>query len=385
MNIIYAVKNQIGVYHEAQALYCKSQYLQNYQRNLEQISERKAWKLNGLGAQYRGDAASKVDTEGIIERAQINGVSFVQQDKVLYSISVEEFSGIFMKNPLAAEETEDHVIHDNKTGFFALDYNQTTGETVVALQHSTSRNLALLDIHTSRYRLITEGDSIDDNPVWSKKDHNIIFYDSRGIGRTQHGVMAEIGPAVINRLDMKSGELQEVISVNGYDCFLPKTDEKGHLYFIKKPHEKKSGSCLKDILLIPFRISKAIYKWIEWFTIMHTGQPLTSGGDNPAKQRDGNDLKTIIINGNIINADKAYKENCAKKEKFPGIAPHDWELVRLEFDGKLTTIKKGVVDFEITRGGEILYSNGRHLIKIDASQHEVLLATKDLIHKVKAW
>jgi hypothetical protein len=384
MNILYAVKNQIGCYHGAASSYCKSQYLLNYQKNLEQISERKAWKSSGLGAKYRGDTDRKIDSERVIEGAAINGISFVQADKVLYSVSVEDFSGIFIKNPYAAEEAEDHIIHDNKTAFFALDYNQATGETVVALQHSNVRNIAILDINTSRYRLITEGDSMDDNPVWSKKDHSTILYDSRGIGRTQNGTFAEIGPSVINKLDMKTGDLKEIVCINGYDCFLPKTDEQGNIYFIKKPHQKKSNTSIKDILLIPFRISKAIYNWIEWFTIAHTGQPLGSSGENPAKHRDDNELKHIIINGNLINAEKAYKENCAKNEKFPGIAPRDWELVRQEIDGNFTCIKKGVVDFDIAANGEIFYSNGRHLIKIDTQQQEELLETKDLIHKVKA-
>lgn len=160
-------------------------------------------------------------------------------------------------------------------------------------------------------------------------------------------------------MELNTGKLEEVATVKSHDCYLPKLDGQDNLYFIKRPYQKPHhGTSLIEILQIPFKISKAIYKWIEFFTIRHTGEPLTSAGNNPAKLKQ--DLRRMIIGGNIINAEQSLEENRRHGEPFHGIAPRSWELVRYTKDGELITVKKGVLAYDLTDTGEIVYSNGHY-------------------------
>lgn len=146
---------------------------------------------------------------------------------------------------------------------------------------------------------------------------NVIYYDSAGIGRNKQGIPICLDPRSIQRLELNTGKLEEVATVKSHDCYLPKLDGQDNLYFIKRPYQKPHhGTSLIEILQIPFKISKAIYKWIEFFTIRHTGEPLTSAGNNPAKLKQ--DLRRMIIDGNIINRNNLLKKTAVTESLSPG-------------------------------------------------------------------
>lgn len=333
---------------------------------------------------FLGAGHSPVNVNAV-EQAIVNGIGTLESDdKIIYSVEVENNSGIFIKYLNDDKEMEHHVIHDAKAGFYNLDYNRTTGEVAVAVQQSpTERNIAILDIKTSRYSVITEGDSIDNNPVWGKANPEIIYFDSTGVGRNGQGMVIGFSSKVINRLNTQTGELCELISFDGHDCFQPKVDGKDNVYFIKRPYQSpfSKSISIKDIIFIPFKILKAIFKWIEFFTIKHTGEPLVTGGSNPAKSKEL-DQQQIIINGNIINAEKIMKENSARGEKYPGIAPKEWELLKMDRSGSLSCIKKGVMGYDVDSEGNIVYSNGKYIIRILEDGKEEVVEKIDMVDKM---
>jgi hypothetical protein len=382
--IVIASRNQILCHKDSKLSYLNSQYLKNYKKNIDEINKKYEWKTQGINAMFLGTGHSPVNVNAV-EQANINGISALgSEDKVIYSVEVENNSGIFIKYLDDDKEMEHHVIHDSKAGFYNLDYNKTTGEVVVSVQQSpTERNIAILDINASRYRVITEGDSIDDNPVWGKLNYENIYFDSTGVGRNGQGDIIGFSPKVINRLNIQTGELCELIAFEGYDCFMPKVDSSDNIYFIKRPYQSpfNSSISIKDIILIPFKILKAIFKWIEFFTIRHTGEPLVTGGSNPAKSKEM-DPQQIIINGNIINAQKVMKENNARGEKYPGIAPKEWELVKMDRDGNFTCIKKGVIGYDVDKEGNIIFSNGKYIIRILEDGKEEVVDNIDMIDKL---
>lgn len=182
---------------------------------------------------------------------------------------------------------------------------------------------------------------------------------------------------------LTTGDLEEVVSSEKYDYYLPKSDEEGNVYFIRKPfsiNEKPKGS-IKDTLLIPVKISRAIYNWMELFTMRYSGETFKKRGPNPAKSDP--DEKQVFINGNLINADKALKENQKRGEKFPGIAPGDWELIKLDSAGKTHTLKRGVIDYDLTSEGDIIYSNGNSLIKLSIDGQEEVISKVELARVIK--
>jgi hypothetical protein len=384
--IVFTSKDKLGLWMDDGLDYYESQYISKYQKNKLEISKKYEWKTQGVNSAFRGDIQHSLFNIEDSTKATINGVDFLCDDEnVIYSVSVDDNSGIFIKNLKDSSEPEKHVMHDNKVVFCNLDYNKATNQLAVAVQNTAwERNIAVMDINDSKYSSITEGDSIDDNPVWGRVNPKILYYESTGVGRDNQGNVIGFAPRVVNKLDLSTGELVEVASYQGFDCIYPKVDNKDNLYFIKRPYESSLNKKVSIIeyLLIPFKIIRAIFKWIELFTIMHTGEPLTSKGSNPAKSKQM-DSKDLIINGNIINAEKILKENLARGEKYAGIAPKEWELVRLDADGKQKSIKKGVLGFDINKNDEVIYSNGKYIIKISSDGKEEVVEKVDFIETIK--
>jgi len=81
--------------------------------------------------------------------------------------------------------------------------------------------------------------------------------------------------------------------------------------------------------------------------------------------------------------DQALKENSAKGDAYPGIAPRTWERTRLEKDGSLTCVRKGVIDFDLTGNGEVVFSNGKFLIRINREGKEQVIEKVDLVNRVR--
>ena len=384
--IIFAARHRLGCCAGDSATFATCHYLEKYKRNRETIEKRNAWKTEGMGAAFQnvqqrhGPGAEEIDA-----RAAVNGLAFARDNKIIYSLSVESYSGIFLKDPKDDGETEGHIIHDNKTAFLNLDYHPETDEIVVSVQDSAwERHLALFEPKSSRYRKVTEGECVDENPVWGKRASRAGYYDSAGIGKDGAGRFFGVGEKTINRLDLDSGMTSELIAVAKHDCFLPRVDRDDRIYLIKRPFKKPGPRPMtfKDFLLIPWRLGRAIYSWMQFFSMRYTGEPLSSAGPNPTQAKE-KDPKEIFLNGNMINAEQALKENRAKGDAFPGIAPRSWELTRQEKDGSLTRIKRGVIDFDLTGNGEIVYSNGKYLIRIDREGKEQVIETMDLINRVR--
>ena len=232
--IIFAAKNKLGCCGKSAAFFTTCHYLEKYKKNRQTIEKRNAWKTQGMGAAFRGAQTEGRDPEEIDARAAVNGLAFAGDDKIVYSLSVEDYSGIFLKNPKDDGETEGHVIHDNKTLFLNLDYQRETHEMIASVQDSAwERHLALFEPKSSRYRKVTEGDCVDENPVWGKRAKRSVYYDSAGVGKDGEGRFFGVSERTINRLDLDSGTITELVSVPKYDCVHPRVDQGRQTLFHK--------------------------------------------------------------------------------------------------------------------------------------------------------
>ena len=387
MKIIFAAGSKIALLKEDKLEYLESNYLKTYRKNIKEIADRRSWKTEGMGAQFRGDINpykyAENENEGF---ASINGISLIEEGKkIVYSISFHGYSGIFIKSLIDEEELETHIIHGSKAKFYSMDLKSGTNEMVVAIEDSgIEKNLAVMDMNNGHYHFITEGDSIDENPVWGRASDNCIYFDTRGIGRDDSGQIVGYSTKEICKLNLETSEIEEVVAMKDFDCSLPKEDEEGNIYFIKKPYNMpvdKSAS-FKDFVLIPVKLLKAVFNFLEFFTMRYTGEAFKTRGANPAKGK--NDPKEMFIHDNLVNVEKSLKENQSSGERYPGIAPRSWELVKMDNKGDITTIKKGVIDFDLTSEGEIVYSNGKHIIKRSSDGTEKLLKEVELASRIRA-
>lgn len=384
--VIFAAEEKLGLVNEGSISYLNSQYLARYNKNRFEIKNRNSWKTEGQGAAFMGVSNEMSHFDPSYTRAKVNGITALKEaDRILYTITVNDMSGIFSKNPFDDSDSEMHIIHKSNVEFLNIDYNSCNEKLVVSVrENSFEKHLAILDVNKGHYDFITEGESMDENPSWSATNNQVIYYDSCGIGLDTATSQVANGPRSICRLDLTAGTADEVISEEKYDYIKPKEDKLGNLYFIKKPLKQKSRKYINflDILLFPFRLLKALFGWLNFFTMRYSGENLITRGQNPAKAKEKTP-EEIFIEGNLVNAEKALKENKNSGDKYPGFAPGSWELVKLGPDGQIVRVKKGVIDFDIDSKGRIYYSNGIYLVRISEDLSEEVIGKVQLATKVK--
>ena len=83
-------------------------------------------------------------------------------------------------------------------------------------------------------------------------------------------------------------------------------------------------------------------------------------------------MRQMLIWGNLIDADDAARKG--KDEEDAGLVPRSWELVA-ERDGKPRVLAHGVVSFDLTPDGGVVYSTGRAIYRLAPS------GAKDKLHE----
>ncbi|MDE6746305.1 MAG: hypothetical protein K2J72_06660, partial [Oscillospiraceae bacterium] len=81
---------------------------------------------------------------------------------------------------------------------------------------------------------------------------------------------------------------------------------------------------------------------------------------------------------NVSNAETLDKINEANGDKHGCIMPASRVLIRRTADGSEEIIKKGVLDYILDGDGNVIVSNGRHLLRIDRDGNETHIAKAKL-------
>lgn len=357
-----------------------SDYIQKYIATGAQLSAQRAWKNAGYGARFRGETAELPEEQRI--DAFVNSVNLTAPRQVFYTFSVNEVSGLYKKDFSAEKYPEAHVIHSQNTEFLASCCDGDNGCAVAVKSDGLTSHIAELDLASGDYRLLTGGDSADNNPSFSLKNGDRILYDSAGVGRDYAGNFLAYSDRSIYCLNRATRAVDEICKKDGKSLIKPKEDRDGNLYYIEKPTQYKTrkSNIFLDILLIPVKILVAIYRFLETFVMMFTGKTFTSHDANPTKGREQNS-RQIMIDGNMINVDKEYKRNLKNADKEGGIVPLSWQLTVRKPDGTEIVLKKGVTAYDIADEG-IVYSNGKRVYLLDRDGKSKKLADGKLILQV---
>lgn len=375
--LLFMTNEQMGSINEDKTLsFFNSQYVEQYNKNKQSIKLRQQWKTQGTGAKFMGMDKDLSHLEASQTFKRPTGICLTDTPGYfIYAIQVDEFFGMFSKSLDSKEEAEGHIMHTNNIQMYDLDYNSANQKVILSLgQDGISRHLALLNPKIAHYQVLTEGECIDANPSWSKAKANTIVYDSCGIGVDSNGIPIAFSEHNICRLNLDTCEIDEVISFEGFDCIKPKEDAEGNIYFIRRPKAHKGRQAnptdmLINILFIPVKIVRALFMWLNFFTIRYTGDSLSTNTKNGTKAKKKSE-EELFIEGNLIKADQNQKANERKGEKYAGILPRDWELMKYTPTGELISIKKGVLAFDIYSNGSIIYSNGKYLVKVIENEEE---------------
>lgn len=153
----------------------------------------------------------------------------------------------------------------------------------------------------------------------------------------------------------------------------------GDLYFIKRPYEPPHttvGNLLLDTLMFPFRLLRAVFHYLNFFSMMYSKKPLTSAGG----PRINEDAKTLILRGKRIETEKALKK-LQPIQGAPSLVPQTWQLVRCKQNGEQTIIATHVASYCINNDDHIIYSNGCGVFYVNG-QLSIKVAQENLIEEV---
>lgn len=334
-----------------------------YIRNSKEIARRKDWKTQGTGARFLG--TYQPGSEEMEVRAGVESLGLTDDGKIIYAVNFEDSCGLYMKDPGDEKDAPETLLtRRSDTQLFSFDAQANGSRIIASISDGREKHLALYREEDPALRLITEGESVDISPIFDRNDPDVVYYSSAGIFvNANHAV--HYSHYVLNRFDTSTGQIDELLADEKYDYIYPRQDSEGRLYCIKRPRAKERGvgSIFLDVLLLPVRLLKALFFWLNFFSQRYSGESLskTVKGPNPAKNQQAKE-EDIFIEGNLIQVEKTLKENSTKNEKHPGIAPQSWELVRI--DGSVeVSIQKGVLDYAFAKDGTLFYSNGRYILK----------------------
>ncbi|MBO5889299.1 MAG: hypothetical protein J6Q58_04080 [Clostridia bacterium] len=374
--IIFNSGMKILEYSSGKVTEHNSDFFDRYIINSIRESEKDAWKHSGAGAEFRGDAINNLRNKQSNEiiRSEITSLSFIDNENINYSLFINEISAVYGKNLSDKKSSESHILHDNN--LIIKGSSEVNGKIALTVSNdSVTSHLAIYSKLDNDYRLVTDGDSCDEYPSYSNSNDGVILFSSKGVGRDYNGNFVEYSPSSIFTYNEYSLEVNEIFANPDYSFIKPKQNKNGEIYAIRKPiKERKQSNLLLNVLLIPFRLVKAIYYMFESFTKAYTGKGFTENSSNPAKRNDKNP-RQIFIDGNLIYADKEYKLNKKHAGDLAGIIPRSYELVKLLNNGEVEVIKKGVIAYDFCDDGFIV-SNGKYILKTDGNKTEKITECK---------
>lgn len=387
MKIVYNDGLKLITYENGKTCEFGCEFHEKYIDAAKKEAKNSEWKTQGQGARFMG-AQRNINPEKA-DVSYYNSVSFYNSpDKLIFSVTVNGLSGVLTKDLTAETDSEGHIIHSRDEMFCGAAPGADGNSFATCVKENfVNSHLAVYNLAADDYSTVTDGDSADFDAVYSVKNPNVIYFSSKGAGRDGEGEFVKYSPSSVYSFNTMSGEVDEVLSDSDKSLVKFKDDKNGNFYYIVKPEkQEKRGfwGTMLDIVLIPWRILKAIFNFFEFFTIAFTGKGFSEKSNNPAKPRDKSQ-KELFIEDNFINAEEEYKKNLRHKDNFAGIAPWDWKLVKRSPSGEETVIKNGVIDYCLLRDGGVIYTNGKHVIKLADGKTEKIadaaLCTKVAVYE----
>ncbi len=356
-----------------------SPYVQESLDRQERSRERHSWKQGtsfgiAAGGNLRNFEASD-------KPVLATSVAFEANGDLLYFLRDESIGGLFRRE--AASGNEMRLLLKQSLSLSDLSLSPDGGTLAASSRQSAGvANIVLLNSDGSAYREVTGGDTVDAAPAWIPEAPNRLLFQSSGLARDDQGYIVAQGHASIQMLNMESGSITPVLENPRFDHLKPRVSPAGNLLFIRRPFEAphyKVESMLTDTLLFPFRLLRALFHYLNFFSLMYTRKPLTSAS-GPAVQAD---IKNILLQGRRIDAEKALRTE-RPVQGVPSLVPSSWELVSRDREGAEQVLATNVASYDISSDGTIVYSNGRGVFVLEQDGSAGLALKDELIGEVFA-
>lgn len=382
-NIFYIADNKMYKLNGGTPKEIKSQVLEDYRRRIIDNVKRNEWKTKGNGAIFTDTATPEVSAESALKNMSVAITSMTESgDGIAYTLGIDDVCGIYTND---SSDTDGILLSDSNYRYSFI--NKGDRAYVVSASFAGESHIGIMEDGQNGCDFITEGSSRERWPMWSRSSRRRIIYSGCGLALPQKAIDQKEklksypemilerfdeynyveGPYSVCSIDLDTMELEELITDESqkFSYIKPFESSDGYLYYIKKPYNENSNGSLGflDIILAPFRLVAAIFGFLNFFTIKYSGKTLTKNAGN-TKAKNISEEK-MFIDGNIFEAGKELENNRRQGDKFPGAIPHSYQLCRrFGKDGKEEIIKKGIISYACRDNGEILCSNGLHLISL---------------------
>lgn len=300
---------------------------------------------------------------------------------VYYVLRVGEAVGLFRLH--VAEQREVRLFHKAKIDIRGLAYHAGQKHLILGVGHEDgTAQIEVYDEEGTLKGAVTGGDSVDGAPWVVPGANASVLFQSSGVARhSERGFVTAIGHATLCRLDYRSGNLEVLADDARFDFLMPRLDASGALYATRRPIEKpageRAGGAVMDTLLFPIRLVKAVFGYLNVFSMIYGKEPLRSAGGPRTPELD-QDLGKIWLQGRLIDLQRVRDD-----PQYAGkLVPASWELVRRRGNGDWEVLARHVLSFDVGSGGALAYSTGKEVLVQHGNGAPTRLAQHDVIESV---
>ncbi len=279
-----------------------------------------------------------------------------------YLLGLGRVTGLFSYE--TGSDLESRLFHRNDFQAADLTQHGKLGTFAMSVTHDDATKHIVVTEADGRFpRDITAGDTIDEQPRWMDDSARRLVYQSASLLRNQAGFAVGLSPYSIQSVDLDRQTIDEVLASEDYDYLQPQSRTDGSLYFVRRPyklrHDRTSiWTDLQDIIYFPFRFARAVFYFLNFFSMMFSGRPLrTAGGP---ERPDAPDTRLVMLWGQMIDTRKKMFDQSSKNES-AGLVPRDWELVHRTKDGHETVLQTGILAYNVDDAGNVVSTDGRRI------------------------
>ncbi len=356
-----------------------------YNRSLSSHAKN-AWKEGEGGSPFSGRMLwGGGSSDPSMLNLQIAGVTRgATSDQICYLLDTGTVGGLLSYDLTAGKERR--LFHKSQFRAMDLATSDDRGRIACAIEVDNGlSNIAIMQADGSNLRQITEGDSIDRSPSWIPGEGERLLFQSAGIGWSAEGIVAGQGPYRIEQLDLARGDIETLVEHDELDLLSPRKDADGHLYYIERPYQGPESFSvwrfLLDIILFPFRLLRALFAFLNVFSLLFSGKPLATGGRRQEQAQQ--DLHRMMLWGRMVDAQRNLRRENGEADA-GALVPSSWRLMRQTPEGETSCLARGVVAFDLAPDGTIVYTNGSTIYHLSQDGEKAELASGRMIHTVVA-
>lgn len=360
--VMFLSDDEMMVYAQGRVSRLHSERQERYIQTARSLEARNAWKYEGAGAKFQMSENPYAHQSRIAEsQCRVSAIA-PWRGQLLYALITPDMGGLYVKDP--AEDAAPESSWLSERGLVAEDLHVQGDQVALSVRSGMGeRHIALMKADTARYEIITQGDTVDTAPFLSR-DGRTLYYASVGLARNEDGLPIGSSPSALLRMNLRTGELDEIAGDEQHDYLRPKECPDGTLYCIRRPYKQPAprkpglGQRVKNF-------GTALKGLGRFLRLMGDPQGAMERDMKPAA-KGGQAVQTRVFDG--VRLDIAVSRG--EEDKDTGCIPADWVLLRQTADG-FEEVCKGVADYDFD-GDALVISDGRRILRIAEGKREVL-------------